>query len=63
MKQDDERDVDMVGWVQRAMEARAAKKKAGAGASATSSAPVEGPTSIPVEVAAAAVQNPPSTQT
>ncbi|KAJ9113763.1 hypothetical protein QFC20_001789 [Naganishia adeliensis] len=63
MKQDDERDVDMVGWVQRAMEARAAKKKAGAGAGATSSAPVEGPTSIPVEVAAAAVQDPPSTQT
>lgn len=33
MKEDAEREVDMVGWVARALEARAAKKKNGAAVS------------------------------
>ncbi|KAJ9127021.1 hypothetical protein QFC24_001252 [Naganishia onofrii] len=42
MKQDDERDVDMVGWVQRALESRAAKKKNGAPTSTSGPEAVQG---------------------
>ncbi|KAJ9098615.1 hypothetical protein QFC21_004262 [Naganishia friedmannii] len=42
MKQDDERDVDMVGWVQRALESRAAKKKSGAPTSTSGPEAVQG---------------------
>lgn len=42
MKEDEAREVDMVGWVARALEARAAKKKNGAAVSTSGPEIAEG---------------------